>query len=130
MWFLPDSTLLAPAARAVMGRKMEIYAGLVENLDYHVGRLIDHLKKIDEYDNTIFIVFGDNGAAEDDEDRVVVLVNLLEVVDEPADVVIQVLDEDQRRISIFFPMTARAAGASRVESGRNHIRSASWVPGA
>jgi arylsulfatase len=31
-------------------------------MDYHVGRLIDHLKKIGEYDNTIFIVFGDNGA--------------------------------------------------------------------
>jgi arylsulfatase len=62
MWFVPDSTLLAPAPRAILGKKMEIYAGLVENLDYHVGRLIDHLKKIGEYDNTIFIVFGDNGA--------------------------------------------------------------------
>ena len=41
---------------------MELYAGMVENLDYHIGRLIDHLKKIGEYDNTIFIVFGDNGA--------------------------------------------------------------------
>jgi arylsulfatase len=66
MWFVPDSTLLAPAARAVMGKKMEIYAGLVENLDHHVGRLIDHLKKIGEYDNTIFIVFGDNGAEGND----------------------------------------------------------------
>ncbi|MCJ7440400.1 MAG: sulfatase-like hydrolase/transferase, partial [Thermoanaerobaculaceae bacterium] len=62
MWFVPDSILLAPAARAFFGKKMEIYAGLVENLDHHVGRLIDHLKKIGEYDNTIFIVFGDNGA--------------------------------------------------------------------
>ena len=62
MWFLPDSTTLAPAPRAVMGRKMELFAGLVENMDYHVGRLIDYLKKIGEYDNTIFIVFGDNGA--------------------------------------------------------------------
>jgi arylsulfatase len=62
MWFVPDSILLAPAARAFFGKKMEIYAGLVENLDYHVGRLIDHLKQIGEYDNTIFIVFGDNGA--------------------------------------------------------------------
>ena len=35
---------------------------MVENLDFHVGRLIDHLKKIGEYENTIFIVFGDNGA--------------------------------------------------------------------
>jgi arylsulfatase A-like enzyme len=62
MWFVPDPILLAPASRAILGKKMEIYAGLVENLDYHVGRLIDHLKKIGEYDNTIFIVFGDNGA--------------------------------------------------------------------
>ncbi len=66
MWFVPDSTLLAPAARGLFGKKMEIYAGLVENLDYHVGRLIDHLKKIGEYDNTIFIVFGDNGAEGND----------------------------------------------------------------
>jgi arylsulfatase len=66
MWFVPDSTLLAPAARALMGKKMEIYAGMVENLDHHVGRLIDHLKKIGEYDNTIFIVFGDNGAEGND----------------------------------------------------------------
>jgi len=41
---------------------MELYAGMMENLDFHVGRLVDHLKKIGEYENTIFIVFGDNGA--------------------------------------------------------------------
>jgi arylsulfatase len=27
-----------------------------------VGRLIDHLKEIGEYENTVFVVFGDNGA--------------------------------------------------------------------
>jgi arylsulfatase A-like enzyme len=62
MWFVPDATLLAPASRAVLGKKMELYAGMVENMDFHVGRLVDYLKKIGEYDNTIFIVFGDNGA--------------------------------------------------------------------
>jgi arylsulfatase len=62
MWFVPDPIVLAPATRAVLGKKMELYAGMVENMDYHVGRLIDHLKEIGEYDNTIFIVFGDNGA--------------------------------------------------------------------
>ena len=62
MWFLPDPLVLAPAPKAVLGKKMELYAGMVENLDFHVGRLIDHLKKIGEYDNTIFIMFGDNGA--------------------------------------------------------------------
>jgi arylsulfatase len=62
MWFLPDPVVLAPATRAILGKKMELYAGMMENLDFHVGRLIAHLKEIGEYENTIFIVFGDNGA--------------------------------------------------------------------
>ena len=62
MWFIPDPTLLAPAPRALLGKKMELYAGMVENMDFHIGRLIEHLKKIGEYENTIFVVFGDNGA--------------------------------------------------------------------
>jgi len=62
MWFVPDPIVLAPATRAILGKKMELYAGMVENMDFHVGRLIDHLKQIGEYENTIFIVFGDNGA--------------------------------------------------------------------
>ena len=34
MWFLPDPlVVLAPGPRAIVGRKMEPYAGLVENLD-------------------------------------------------------------------------------------------------
>ena len=62
MWFVPDPILLAPASRAILGKKMELYAGMVENMDFHVGRLMDYLKKIGEFENTIFIVFGDNGA--------------------------------------------------------------------
>jgi len=62
MWFVPDPIVLAPATRAILGKKMELYAGMVENLDFHVGRLIDHLKEIGEYENTVFLVFGDNGA--------------------------------------------------------------------
>ncbi len=62
MWFVPDPTQLAPASRAVLGMKMELYAGMVENMDHHIGRLVDYLKSVGEYENTIFIVFGDNGA--------------------------------------------------------------------
>jgi arylsulfatase A-like enzyme len=36
-------------------RKMELYAGMVDNLDYNIGRIIQHLKDI-----------GDNGAAAED----------------------------------------------------------------
>ncbi|MHC4933654.1 MAG: arylsulfatase [Planctomycetota bacterium] len=43
-------------------RKMEIYAAMVENVDFHVGRVFAHLKKIGKYDNTLVIFFSDNGA--------------------------------------------------------------------
>jgi arylsulfatase len=62
LWFVPDPIVLAPAPRALLGKKMELYAGMVENMDFHIGRLVNYLKDIGEYDNTIFIVFGDNGA--------------------------------------------------------------------
>ena len=62
MWFVPDPTQLAPAARALLGMKMELYAGMMENFDHHVGRLVEYLKSVGEFENTIFIAFGDNGA--------------------------------------------------------------------
>jgi arylsulfatase len=62
LWYVPFWSDLAPVARATIGRKMELYAALVENLDSHVGRLLDHLKRVGEYDNTLFLFFSDNGA--------------------------------------------------------------------
>ena len=47
-------------------RKMELYAGMVDNLDYNIGRLLDHLKAIDEYENTLIVFMSDNGAAAED----------------------------------------------------------------
>lgn len=47
-------------------KKMELYAGMVDNLDENIGRLIQHLKDIDEYDNTLIIFMSDNGAAGED----------------------------------------------------------------
>jgi len=66
MWIVPPHSQLAPASRAFLGKKMELYAEMVENLDYHVGRLVEYLKEIGEYENTVFIVFGDNGAEGND----------------------------------------------------------------
>ena len=42
--------------------QMEVYAGMVDNLDYHFGRVVQFLKDIGEYDNTIIIFFSDNGS--------------------------------------------------------------------
>ena len=47
-------------------RKMELYAAMVDNLDYHIGRLLQFLKDENIYENTIIIFMSDNGAASDD----------------------------------------------------------------
>ena len=43
-------------------RRMEVYAGMVAAMDMHIGRLMDYLQSIGEYDNTIFVFTSDNGA--------------------------------------------------------------------
>ena len=47
-------------------RKMELYAGMVDNLDYNIGRLIQYLKDIDRFENTLIVFMSDNGAAAED----------------------------------------------------------------
>ncbi len=43
-------------------RRMEVYAGMVEAMDLHIGRLMAYLQSIGEYENTIFVFTSDNGA--------------------------------------------------------------------
>ena len=52
---------LSTEKRAWESRAMEAYAGMVECMDYHIGRVIHYLKDIGEYDNTIIIFTSDNG---------------------------------------------------------------------
>ena len=53
---------LTDLEKKAQARYMEIYAGMVSNLDYHVGRLIQHLQDIGEYDDTFILFHSDNGA--------------------------------------------------------------------
>lgn len=47
-------------------RFMEVYAGYLTYTDHEVGRLIAHLKKIKQLDNTVvFVIIGDNGASKE-----------------------------------------------------------------
>ena len=48
--------------RAYQSRLMEIYAGMVDSLDENIGRLIDHLKAMGEYERTVILFMSDNGA--------------------------------------------------------------------
>ena len=57
---------LSDEEKAISARMMEIYAGMVDLLDENVGRLIEHLKAIGEYDNTFIMFIADNGAEGDD----------------------------------------------------------------
>jgi len=47
-------------------RKMELYAGMLDNLDENIGRLISHLKETGVYENTLILFMSDNGAAGED----------------------------------------------------------------
>jgi arylsulfatase len=66
LYFLPRSTAFTPAVRVIQGRKMELYAGMVEYMDDQIGRVFDYLKEIGEYDNTVVIFISDNGAEGND----------------------------------------------------------------
>lgn len=73
---VPENTVLPPNHERVIpwnslsaiektkeSRKMELYAGMVDNLDFNIGRLIQYLKDIGEYENTLIVFMSDNGAA-------------------------------------------------------------------
>ena len=48
--------------RIFSSRGMEIYAGMVSNIDRNVGKVIDYLKNAGELDNTFVVFMSDNGA--------------------------------------------------------------------
>ena len=48
--------------RAWSARAMEVYAGMVDRMDWAVGRVIDHLREAGDLDNTIVMFLSDNGA--------------------------------------------------------------------
>ena len=57
----PDWEVLSDEVRALETRRMEIYAGMVDAMDYHIGRVVDHLKATGHWENTVVLFFSDNG---------------------------------------------------------------------
>ena len=45
-------------------RILSVRAGMIEDMDQNIGRLIDHLKQTDQYDNTLIVFTSDNGGSE------------------------------------------------------------------
>nr|WP_218647671.1 arylsulfatase [Sphingobium lactosutens] len=52
---------LTPEEKAIESRKMEVYAAMVDRMDQNVGRVVDALKTLGKYDDTVIIFLADNG---------------------------------------------------------------------
>ena len=53
---------LEPKTKRYQAKRMAVYAAMVEAMDFHIGRIIQHLKDTGRYNNTIFIFASDNGS--------------------------------------------------------------------
>ena len=61
---IPAWDEMPEALKPVLRRQMEVYAGYMEYTDYHVGRIVDMLQKLNILDDTlIYYIVGDNGAS-------------------------------------------------------------------
>lgn len=52
---------LSPQEKAIEARKMEVYAAMVDRMDQNVGRVVEALKRLGRYDDTVIIFLSDNG---------------------------------------------------------------------
>ncbi len=52
---------LTDEERRYESKKMAVYAGMIDAMDYHIGRLVQYLKDTGQYENTVFVFTSDNG---------------------------------------------------------------------
>jgi arylsulfatase len=75
---VPEGTELAPRnagvpawdelsddEQRVSARLQEAFAAMVDHTDHELARLVDELKRLDKFENTIFVVLADNGASQE-----------------------------------------------------------------
>jgi arylsulfatase len=61
---LPAWDSFGPQERQLLARQMENYADFHEHTDFEIGRLIEALQLMQQFDNTLFIyILGDNGSS-------------------------------------------------------------------
>ena len=59
---IPTWDSFSEEGKAYLSRQMEVNAAFLEHVDFHVGRVIDHLEALGELDNTLVIYLAsDNG---------------------------------------------------------------------
>jgi arylsulfatase len=75
---VPEGTELAPRnagvpawdelsddEQRVSARLQEAFAAMVDHTDHELARLVNELKRLDKFENTIFVVLADNGASQE-----------------------------------------------------------------
>jgi len=60
---------LSDSAKDEKDLEMAVFAALVDNLDQNIGRVIEHLEKTGQIDNTLIIYMSDNGSCPYDSNR-------------------------------------------------------------
>ncbi len=60
---IPSWDSLKPTERKLYARQMEVFAGMLDHVDYQIGRMVETLKRINQFHNTLIIVTSDNGAS-------------------------------------------------------------------
>ncbi len=61
--FVEDWDACSETEKHILAKYMEVYAGFLTHTDAQIGRVIDYLKKIGQYDNTLVVFLTDNGAS-------------------------------------------------------------------
>jgi len=58
----PPWDLIPEDRQQDLARRMAVYAGMVDNMDQNIGRLVDYLEESGQIKNTLIIFLSDNGA--------------------------------------------------------------------
>lgn len=61
-WRIPAWGTLSSEEKKFNSRLMQTYAGMVDNMDVNIGKILAYLNKIGEADNTLVLFLSDNGA--------------------------------------------------------------------
>ncbi len=56
--------------RRMYAKRMAVYAGMLDNVDVNFGRLMNYLEEIGEADNTVIVYMSDNGADNNEQDKI------------------------------------------------------------
>lgn len=60
---VPAWSDLSPAERAEWVQRMEVHAAMVDRMDRDIGRVLDQLKAMGAFENTLILFLSDNGAS-------------------------------------------------------------------